>query len=115
MSNQSHASGSSFPNVRSVSATATNAAATITLGAVSGIKHYILGILFSYSAAPTGGKLTSTGLNGDQLDIDVTAAGAAPLIAPPAIGASGSAVTITLAAGGSGIVGKLTVFYASLT
>lgn len=99
--------------IKSAATSATNAAATITLGASGALKHNIQQIVFSYSAAPTGGKLTTTGLDGDQLDLDITASGIGPMMAPPAMGVAGGAVAVTLAAGGSGIVGKLAIFYTS--
>lgn len=87
---------------------AANTAATITKAAVSDRRHAVHGILFSYSAAPTGGRLTVTDGGTTVLDIDITAAGAQviPLDHQAAFEVN-SAVVFTLAAGGIGVTGKL--------
>ena len=90
-----------------------NAAITVTLAASAGNRHHVVEVIASYSGTPTGGRLTSTGLAGDQLDVDVTASGPAPISFPPVTGAGSGAVTFTLAAGGAGVVGKLNVIYAT--
>lgn len=100
-----------FPAIKSVFISGNNASAAISLTAVSGQRHHVVGIIWSYSAAPTNGRITSIGLDGDQLDFDITQGGPGPVLTPPAIGATNTTVSITLAAGGSGITGKLTVFY----
>lgn len=100
--------------VTSATATATNAIATVTISASTGKRHHIIGLLFSYSAAPTGGRLTSTGLEGDEIDSDITAGGPGPILFPPAVGSVSTTVTLALAAGGAGITGKLTVWYVTL-
>lgn len=97
--------------VASVTATAANAIATVTIASSTGKRHHVLGLLWSYSAAPTGGRLTSTGLEGDEIDMDITAGGPGPILFPPAVGSVSTAVTLALAAGGAGITGKLTVWY----
>ena len=88
-----------------------NAPVSVTLAAVAGVRHHVLGVIASYSAEPTAGRLTSTGLGGDQVDVDLTAPGAAPINFPPVSGANGGSVVFTLAAGGAGVVGKLNVIY----
>jgi hypothetical protein len=90
-----------------------NAPITVTLAASSGNRHHVVEVIASYSGTPTGGRLTSTGLAGDQLDVDITASGPAPIGFPPVTGLGSGAVTFTLAAGGAGVVGKLTVLYAT--
>jgi hypothetical protein len=96
------------------SASGNNAAATITLTAVTGLRHLLVGIWWSYSATPTGGRLTTTGLQGDQVDMDIIAGGPGPIFAPPAVGQVGIDVAVTLAAGGSGVTGKVTIWYATV-
>lgn len=90
-------------------ATATNAAATLTYAAAgSGVSHVIGGIVFSYSGTPTGGSLTITDGGVTVFSVDITASGPGPIVFPrPMKFAANSAVVVTLAAGGSGIVGKV--------
>ena len=90
------------------------AAVSITLTAVGGYRHYLPALYWSYSAAPSGGKLTITGLNGEDFEIDITASGPGPLALPPMVGATSTSVVVTLAAGGGVILGKLNVLYATL-
>jgi hypothetical protein len=92
-------------------ATATNAAAVVTYAAAGvEIAHSIAGVSWSYSAAPTGGSLTIADGSNTILSVDITAAGPGFLnFSPSKIGTPNQSMTITLAAGGSGIVGKLTV------
>lgn len=82
-----------------------NAAAIITLAAVAGQRNIVEAIQWSYSAAPTNGRLTVVDGVTTVLDIDITAAGPGGfgLTIP---GSVNSAVVITLAAGGS-LIGKL--------
>lgn len=90
-----------------------NASAAITLSAVTGSAHFIMGLLWSYNGTPSG-RITTTGLVGDELDFDITTSGPGPVLTPPAVGERSGAVTVTLAAGGAGVVGKLTVWYATV-
>ena len=81
-------------------------AAVITKAAVAGRRWLIHNIQWSYSAAPTGGKLTITDGGTTIFDIDITAAG------PGSVdltlkGSLNSAVVITLASGAGAVVGKL--------
>lgn len=93
------------------SGTATNAAVTVTLVGQAAQRHKAHQVTWSYSAAPTNGRVNSSGLQGDELDFDVTAGGPGGLALPPSsYGGVAGNVTFTLAAGGSGIVGKLNVF-----
>jgi hypothetical protein len=87
------------------------ASVAMTLVGVASHRHYVAEVLWSYNAAPTGGRLTISGLQGGEvLDIDITASGPGPLLLPPLAGAAGTSVVITLAGGGGAVVGKLTVF-----
>lgn len=88
-----------------------NTAAVVTYSAPgAGICHVINGVAWSYSAAPTGGRLTITDDGNTVLDIDITAAGPGSLcFAHPLKGTANKAVVVTLAAGGGVIVGKVNV------
>jgi hypothetical protein len=58
--------------------------------------------------------LTSVGLVGDDLDVDVTAAGPDAVECFGVPGASGGSVAVTLAAPGGAVVGKVTVVYRTI-
>lgn len=89
-------------------ATATHANAVITCGAALNSQHCLTGILYSYSAAPTGGRLTLADGSLVCLDIDITAAGPGFVPFPLARGGTpGSTLVATLYDGGAAIVGKL--------
>lgn len=94
---------------RSSTTAAANTAVAKTLAAVTGLRHILHGIQWSYSAAPTGGKLTVEDAVGTTIfEIDITAGG------PNNIditlhGSINTAMVITLAAGGAGITGKLNI------
>lgn len=90
------------------------AAVAITVVGVGGYRHYLASCFWSYSAAPTAGALTIAGLNGEDLAMDITAAGPGPMGFPPVAGAVGTDLVVTLAGGGGAVVGKLTIFYATL-
>lgn len=96
--------------IPAVAASGTNTSIAITLAAQDGMRHHLMGVLWSYSGAPTGGRLSTTGLEGDELDIDITAGGPGAMLLPPAVSTRGGQVVVTLADGGAGVVGKLTVF-----
>ena len=85
---------------------AANTAAVITLAAKENLKNVIHYIQWSYSAAPTGGRLFITFGGVTKFDVDITAAGPGgfDFYLP---GIVNEAVVITLAAGGAAIVGKL--------
>lgn len=101
----------SFPmlgTTKTVHAPASNTAAVVTLTAVASYHRAIKTIIWSYSAAPTGGRLTITDNAVTVLDMDITAAG--PGILPIGMAfTENTQVVVTLAAGGAGISGKLTV------
>lgn len=85
-----------------------NASSVVTLPAVVGQRRIIESVQWSYSAAPLTGNLQIADGTNIYLDLDVTAAGAGGLtMCITAL--VNSAMTITLAAGGSGIIGKLAV------
>lgn len=92
-------------------ATATNAAATVTYAAVAGQSNIISGIMFSYSATPTAGSITVTDGATTVLSADIISGGAGfiPFDAPVR-GSTNTPLTITLSAGGTGVIGKVSVF-----
>lgn len=91
-------------------ATATNAAATVTYSAAgAGISHAIDGIAFSLSANPASAvSLTVTDGSNTIYSTDILAGGAG-FIPLRGRGSANTALTITLAAGGSGVVGKVAI------
>lgn len=88
-----------------------NAAVAITLAGTARKRQYAVEVLWSYDDTPTTGRLTISGLDttSDTIDFDIRGAGPGPLFLPPIAGALGTDVIITLAAGGAGVIGKLTV------
>ena len=98
-----------------VAATAgANTAVAITIPATVGCRIYLVQLIWSYSATPTGGKVTITGTKGDDYDWDITASGPGPANFPPLAGDINTAMVITLAAGSGAVVGKLNVAYVTL-
>lgn len=91
-------------------ATATNATATITYSAAgAGISHAFEGISFSLSGTPAAAvSLTVQDGANTVFSVDVTSSGAGfiPLLRR---GTANTAMTISLGAGGSGVVGKVSV------
>lgn len=91
------------------STAAANTAVVQTIAAVAAKSHRLVALSLSYSAAPTGGKITVADGASTILELDVTAGG--PLSVPlPAGGLKGSvntAMTVTLAAAGAGVIGKV--------
>lgn len=86
---------------------ATAAAATlVSVALASGTE--LSGISWSYSAAPTGGRLRLLEGATVVFDIDITAAGPGyiPFHRPKRLAAAG---TIELAAAGAGVIGKVNV------
>lgn len=84
-----------------------NEAAVVVLDADA--IHVIDQVVFSYSGGVPAGGLTIT--DGTQtLAIDIVGGGPGALYLPEGFaGSRGAAVTVTLAAGGAGITGKLNV------
>jgi hypothetical protein len=90
---------------------ATAAVVTLAVPGASEVKrHVIHGIQWSYSAAPTGGRLTVVSTTGShvELDIDITAAGPGAL-GTPISGVMNSELVVTLASGAGAVIGKLNV------
>ena len=92
----------------SVNEPAVNVAAVITLAAEAGRRNVVRYLAWSYSAAPTGGRLTVTDGGANRLVIDITAAGHGSLAITNGFqGAVNSAIVVTLAAAGAAVTGKL--------
>lgn len=92
-------------------APAANTAAIVTYAAISGQYHSLEQITCGYSATPTGGNLKIEDGSGTVVfSCDISAAGPTVFSFPRGIrGSANTALIITLAAGGSGITGKVNV------
>ena len=84
---------------------ASNTAAIITLAADANERHVLDFVSWSYDNTPTGGKLSISIAGTDSMVIGITAAGPGYLYLPGMHGAKNEAMVLTLAAGGSGVVG----------
>lgn len=88
----------------------TNAVVTLAAPADANARHAIAWVSVSYSAAPTGGRITITDGGVTVFDLDITAAGEHLLDIPvPMEFGLGNAVVLTLAAAGAAVTGKLNV------
>lgn len=93
---------------------AANTSVALTFAALADRCHVIFRIDWSYDGSPTGGSLTITDGGTDMLVLAITAAGPDSIeFDPPKKAKLNSAVVITLAAGGAGVVGKLNVTQAT--
>jgi hypothetical protein len=83
----------------------------VVLPATTGKSHVLTLVSYSYSAAPTGGSLTIQDGGLTVFEQAVTASGPGEVSLPLAgiAGTTGNAVTITLAAGGASVTGRLNV------
>lgn len=91
-------------------APAANTDAVVTFSAQPGIAHAITGIQWSYNDGPTGGQIDITIGGVEVFKQYVTAGGAGFYQFPNGLkGAAGSAMVITLAAGGAGVSGSLDI------
>lgn len=87
-----------------------NAAAVVKVPHQAGFIPVISSIVVSYSGAPAGGNFTMLGgTSGKGIDFDIAAAGAFTVVTPPDGWEFdiGEDVTLTLAPGGAGVVGKV--------
>jgi hypothetical protein len=100
-----------LPSTPNKATAAANTAVTVTLAAVAGESHRLTYLAYSYSASPTGGQITITDGGTTIFDLDVTSSWEVFESLPPGgiKCSTNSAVVLTLAAGGAGIVGKLNV------
>jgi hypothetical protein len=90
---------------------AANTAAVITYTADAARQHVVSGLAWSYSGAPTGGSLKiEDGAGNTVFAVGVTAAGPGTILFPiPKAGTVNRALVVTLAAGGAGVTGKVSV------
>jgi len=90
---------------------AAGAAATITLAAgTAGQRRCLSGVVWSYSAAPTGGRLTIASTGQPTFDVDTPATGLNQLDPTQTFkGMPGQTVVVTLAGGGASVVAKLNI------
>lgn len=97
---------------------AANAAATVALtgsstaaGVGDGAHNNpvkVAGVWWSYSGIPTGGRLTLASGGNNFIDIDITSGGPGFVdFDPPYVFPTDAGVTLTLAAGGTGVTGKV--------
>lgn len=91
-------------NVSTKVATATNAAAAVTYAATAGVRWILHYLLWSYTGSPVGSITITDGTTTIVLDITVGGPG---YVGFEFVGVVGAAVTVTLAAGGSGVVGRV--------
>jgi hypothetical protein len=88
---------------------AADTAVEITLAAVPAHRHYVVQVIWAYSDTPTGGSLTISGLDSDDIVLAVASGGPGSITLPPAPGGLNEAVVITLAAAGGSVTGQLSV------
>lgn len=96
-----------------VHAPAANTAAVVTYAGSAGVKHVITGIAWSYyGGIPTNGNLIIEDVSGTtvfNVDIHEEGPGAYYFHKPKKGAAVNTAMIITLAAGGAGITGKVSI------
>lgn len=94
-----------------VHAPSSNTAAVVTYPADPGSAHVLRQAAWSYSGAPTAGNLkVEDGSGVTVFSVDVTAGGPGYVqFEPPLAGTPGKAMVVTLAAGGAGVSGKLSL------
>jgi hypothetical protein len=99
------------PSSPQTATAAANTAVTITLAASGTTTHVVTVLAYSYSASPTGGQITIKDGATTVFDLDVTSTWEVVASMPPGgiKGTAGAAMTVTLAAGGAGITGKLNI------
>lgn len=99
----------SSDNPPAAGVSAANAAVSIVFAAVAGLTHRLTWLVVSYATAPTTGRMTVSDGTNNILDVDITATGPISIPLPPGglLGRVGAAMTITLAAGGAAVVGKV--------
>lgn len=92
-----------------VAAPAVNTAAVVTYAAAgANVANVITGVAWSYNGAPTGGNIQVADGANVIFNEDVTAAGPGVFVFPrPKKGSSNTAMTVTLAAAGGSVAGKI--------
>lgn len=94
-------------------ATATAAAAVVTYAAVAALKHIISGVVASYAGTTPAGSLKVEDVSGTVVfNVDLDGKGPFVITFPESIKAAAvnTALIVTLASGGTSVVGKVTVF-----
>lgn len=87
---------------------ASNAAVSLTYGAQQNTRHIINGLAWSYSGGSASGSVQVLDQGVVIFNMDITAAGNGSITFPdPLAGSPGRVLTITLAAGGSSVTGKI--------
>lgn len=96
-----------------VHAPAANTAAIVTYTASAGLKHVITGISWSYvGGIPSGGNLKVEDVSGTTIfttDIDESGPGIIIFPKPKKSATANTAMIVTLAAGGNGVTGKVSI------
>lgn len=91
-------------------AAATAANAVVTYNALAGWAHVIYEIHWSYTGTVTSGNLQVADGSDVIFNVDISAAGEGTFrFSRPRTGTLGQAMTVTLANGGTGVAGKITV------
>jgi hypothetical protein len=103
-----------FPVKATTADTSTSAAAgatSITYAAVAGLQHAVHSIVASYAGGTASGSIKiEDGAGTTVFFADIPAAGIYTIpFSAPLVGSKGAALVVTLAAAGSGVVGKLNV------
>lgn len=88
---------------------AANTAAEITLFNIAGIPQVIGGVAWGYDADPTGGSLTITDGTDTLFYVPITKGGPGYFNFIPPMKSGADGFVITLAAGGEGVTGSLSV------
>ncbi|MGV3720084.1 MAG: hypothetical protein ACO1SX_04160 [Actinomycetota bacterium] len=102
--------GSVLASTGDVHAPSANTAAVVTYAAAgAGVANVISGVAWSYDGDPTGGSLMiENGAGSTVFHVAVTSKGPGFFVFPqPKKGSANTAMIITLAAGGSGVTGKV--------
>ena len=88
---------------------AVNTAVVQTIGAVAAKSHRLTSLILSYDAGPTGGNVIVQDGATTILDVSIVAAGPTVLRLPVGglKGTINTAMTITLAAAGAAVIGKI--------
>lgn len=91
-------------------APASNTAAIVLYAATADLSHAITGVYWSYDATPTGGRLFIEDGTNVVTDFAITTAGAGFIPFPRGKrGSINTLLRVTLAAGGSGVTGRVGV------
>lgn len=99
-----------IPVAADIDTPSSDTAAVVTYAADDEARHIIYGVKISYDGNPTGGSITIARGATTVLDLDIATEGIKNIpLDVPIVGAKNEAMTITLAAGGASVTGKLFV------